>query len=49
MLYYAVASLVIALVAAVLGLGAVASGATGIVFLIVAAVGFLIGAISGSH
>lgn len=49
MLYYAVASLIIALVAAVLGFGGVASGAAGIVFLILAAVGFLLGAIRGSH
>jgi uncharacterized membrane protein YtjA (UPF0391 family) len=49
MLSYAVVSLVIAMVAAVLGVGAVASGAAGIVFLILAAIGFLLGAIRGNH
>jgi uncharacterized membrane protein YtjA (UPF0391 family) len=49
MLSYAVVSLVIALVAAVLGFGGVATGATGIVFLILAAIGFLLGAIRGNH
>ena len=49
MLYYAVISLVIALGAAVLGFGALAGGAAGIVFLILAAVGFLLGAIRGNH
>jgi uncharacterized membrane protein YtjA (UPF0391 family) len=51
MLYYAVVFFVIALVAAVLGFGGIAAGAAGIakilffVFLILAAVGFVLGAI----
>lgn len=49
MLYYAFVSLIIALVAAALGFGAVAGGAAGIVFLILAAFGFLLGAIRGNH
>jgi uncharacterized membrane protein YtjA (UPF0391 family) len=51
MLHYAVVFFVIALVAAVLGFGGIAAGAAGIakilffVFLILAAVGFVLGAI----